>query len=262
MLSSLRTSTTLTIGIVLSFAPVTWAASDTDPLNSNGWQDILDIEFGGASIVYDESMHLVVPDRVEEAFSVPVVMNFVETPFEVTEIALFAENNPFPTIARIFPTRPLNAVGFNIRLEQSTAIRLAAMDSDGVWHIVSREVHVASPGGCSGVGGAGGALALGEIATRQFVRADGDSRLKVRIGHPMHTGLVLDPYGDAIPEYYIEQFSVSDDKGDLATMHLTASIAADPVFMFELPDTQQSIRINAKDTGGEIFEFDDRPSAM
>ena len=78
----------------------------------------------------------------------------------------------------------------------------------------------------------------------------------------MHTGLVLDPYGDAIPEYYINQFSVSDDLGDLAHMQLTASIAADPVFMFELPDTQQSVRVNAADTEGDIFNFEDRPSAM
>lgn len=252
----------LTVGFAVAAAPAGWTASDVDPLGSADWQDILDIEFDGANVVYDESMHLVVPDRVEEAFSVPVVMNFVETPFEVTEIALFAENNPFPTIARIFPQRPINAVGFNIRLEQSTPVRVAAMDTDGVWHVVSREVMVASPGGCSAAGGPGGALALGEIATKQFVRADGDSRLKVRIGHPMHTGLVLDPYGDAIPEYYIDQFSVSDELGDLAHMQLTASIAADPVFMFELPDTQQSVRINAKDTDGDIFEFDDRPSAM
>lgn len=257
-----RFGTALAFSFALCTSTASWAASDADPLDSADWQDILDIEFDGAPIVYDESMHLVVPDRVEEAFSVPVVMNFVETPYEVTEIALFAENNPFPTIARIFPSRTLNAVGFNIRLEMSTPVRVAAMDSDGVWHVVSREVHVASPGGCSGVGGAGGALAFGEIATRQFVRADGDSRLKVRIGHPMHTGLVLDPYGDAIPEYYIEQFSVSDDRGELATMHLTASVAADPTFMFELPDTQQSVRIDARDTGGEIFQFDDRPSSM
>ncbi len=250
------------LGVVLSASSTAWAETEVDPLSSAIWQDILDVEFDGAPVVYDDSMHLVVPDRVEEAFSVPVVMNFVETPYQVTEIALFAENNPFPTIARIYPQRPLNAVGFNIRLEQSTAVRVAAMDNEGVWHIVSREVEVASPGGCSGAGGGGGALALGEIATKQFARADGDSRLKVRIGHPMHTGLVLDPYGDAIPEYYIDRFSVSDDLGDLASMQLTASVAADPVFMFELPDTQQSVRINAVDTEGDVFEFEDRPSAM
>lgn len=262
MIKTPLTGIALAMGALLSISPAVWAGSDTDPLESEGWRDILDVEFDGAQVVYDESLHLVVPDRVEEAFSVPVVMNFVETDYEVVEIALFAEHNPFPTIARIFPNRPINAVGFNIRLEESTPVRVAAMDRDGVWHIVSREVHVASPGGCSGAGGIGGGLGLGEIATRQFVRPDGDSRLKVKIGHPMHTGLVLDPYGDAIPEYYIQQFSVSDDRGELATMQLTASIAADPVFMFELPDTQQSVRINATDTEGDVFEFEDDPSSM
>jgi sulfur-oxidizing protein SoxY len=262
MIKSPLTGIALAMGALMSLSSAVWAGSDTDPLGSEGWQDILEVEFDGAQVVYDDSLYLVVPERVEEAFSVPVVMNFVETNYEIAEIALFAENNPFPTIARIFPQRPINAVGFNIRLEQSTPVRVAAMDSDGVWHVVSREVHVASPGGCSAGGGGNGALALGEIATRQFVRADGDSRLKVKIGHPMHTGLVLDPFGDAIPEFYIQQFSVSDDRGELASMQLTASVAADPVFMFELPDTQQSVRINATDTEGDVFEFEDHPSSM
>ena len=146
------------IGLLCFPATGGWAASEADPIGSAVWQDILDVEFDGATVVYDDSMHLVVPERVEEAFSVPVVMNFVETDYEVVEIALFAEHNPFPTIARIFPNRPINAVGFNIRLEESTPVRVAAMDSDGVWHIVTREVHVASPGGCSGAGGIGGGL--------------------------------------------------------------------------------------------------------
>lgn len=90
---------------------------------------------------------------VEEAFSVPVVMNFADTPFDIAEVALIAENNPFPMVARIYPQRPVTAIGFNIRLEMSTPVRAAVMDGDGVWHVVSEEVLVMTPGGCSAPGG-------------------------------------------------------------------------------------------------------------
>ena len=128
------------------------AASDIDPLESEFWQDVLDLEFDGATVVYDDSLYLVVPERVEEAFSVPVVLNFSDTPFDIAEVALIAENNPFPMIARIYPHRPINAIGFNIRLEMSTPVRAAVMDPDGVWHVVSEEIQVMTPGGCSAVG--------------------------------------------------------------------------------------------------------------
>jgi sulfur-oxidizing protein SoxY len=238
-----------------------WAAGDAAPYDSETWQDVLDLEFEGADVVYDDSLYLVVPEQVEEAFSVPVVMNFTETPFDIAEIALIAENNPFPMVARVYPQRPMNAIGFNIRLEMSTPVRAAVMDRDGVWHVVSEEVRVMTPGGCSAAGG--GMMAdAGGISTRQFVRADGDSRLKVRITHPMHTGLVVDAYGDAIPEHYIKNITIRDDRGDLAKMLLWASVSADPVFMFELPDTQQSVRIDAEDTSGGLFEFEGQPSSM
>ncbi|MDP6953647.1 MAG: quinoprotein dehydrogenase-associated SoxYZ-like carrier [Alphaproteobacteria bacterium] len=251
-----------TVTLLLAIAPAAaQAAASADPLGTETWQDILDLEFDGAEVVYDESFHLMVPETVEEAFSVPVLMNFVEAPFEVAEIALFAENNPFPQVVRIYPHRPLDAVGFNIRLERSTPLRAAAMDPDGVWHIVHREVFVGTPGGCSaGAGGGSGGPRIGDISMRQFVRTDGESRLKVRIAHPMDTGLATNEFtGEAIPAYYIDQVIISDDKGSLARMLLWASIAANPTILLDLPETQQSVHISASDTDGDAFEIDAIP---
>jgi sulfur-oxidizing protein SoxY len=245
-----------------TFAPAGAAGQATDPFDSPVWRDILEMEFDGAEVVYDQSIYLVVPDQVEEAFSVPVVMNFAHTPYTVAEIALFAENNPFPIVARIYPQRGFKAVGFDIRLERSTPVRAAIMDGDGVWHVVQKQVLVMTPGGCSAPDGAAGGAAMGKIAMRQFVRTNGGSRLKVRIGHPMHTGLVVDDAGDAIPAQYIERLSVRDEFGGLASMVLWASVAANPVFMFDLPETQQSVRVTAEDTDGTAFILDGKPSAM
>jgi sulfur-oxidizing protein SoxY len=248
---------TLTFALVL--AP---AVALADPLGTEAWQDILELEFAGADVVYDDSVSLVIPDRVEEAFSVPVVLDFRDTPYDVAEVALFVENNPFPQVARIFPQQPINAIGFNIRLEQSTPVRLAAMDPDGVWHVVHSEVHVGTPGGCQAAPPRS-YMALGEITMRQFVRPDGNSRLKLKIGHPMHTGLVInEATGNVVPAHYIDRMSVGGHSGEVAKMLLWASIAADPAFMFDLPQKLQTVRVSAADTEGDDFAIAAQPTTI
>lgn len=233
-----------------------------NPLATEAWQDILDLEFDGAEVVYNDSVSLVLPDRVEEAFSVPVVIDLRNAPFEVAEVALFVENNPFPQVARIYPQQEIYAIGFNIRLEQTTPVRVAAMDQDGTWHVAHREVVVGTPGGCQAAPPRS-YLSTGEVTMRQFVRPDGLSRLKLKIGHPMHTGLAENPAtGDVIPAHYIDQMSVGGHEGDLATMTLWASVASDPAFVFDLPEKQRTIRVNAADTNGEDFAVDAQPTTI
>lgn len=244
----------------LAVAAVSWSAA-AEPPETEAWQDILDLEFEGAEVVHDESFQLVVPDRVEEAFSVPVVVGFSDTPFAVTEIALFAENNPFPQVVRAWPRRPLQAMGLNIRLERSTPVRAAARDEAGVWHVVRRDVDVATPGGCSA--GAVGGLPVGDIAMRQFVRPNGVSRLKVRIGHPMHTGLATDEAtGAVIPARHLDRVVIDGDSGALAELRLWASVAGDPTLMFDFPETQRSVRVSATDTDEALFSLAARPSTI
>lgn len=247
---------------LLAAGPFSAALADgADPLASETWADIVDLEFDGEPMVYDDSFYLVVPERVEEAFSVPVAISFADTPYEIAEVALFAENNPFASVLRMVPHRPVEGIGLNIRLERSTPVRAAARDTDGVWHVAHRLVDVASPGGCSAApGGLGGQV--GEIALRQFVRTEGDSRLKLKIDHPMHTGLASAPDGSTIPAYYIERLAIADDGGPLADLALWASVAADPVFYFDLPESRQSVRVSAADTAGGIFEIAGRPARM
>ena len=248
--------------LIAAFAVACAAPAAADPLASEAWADIVALEFEGETMVHDESFHLVVPERVEEAFSVPVTLGFADAPYAVTEVALFAENNPFAGVMRMVPRRPIRGIGLNIRLERTTPVRAAARDADGVWHVVHRVVEVANPGGCSAPsrGGVGGQV--GEISMRQFVRTDGDSRIKLKIAHPMHTGLASTADGEVVPAYYIERITVADDGGTLAELALQASVAADPVFHFDLPDSRQSLRISAEDTSGALFELAGRPGRM
>ena len=239
-------------------------AAAAEPPATEAWRDVLDLEFAGAEVVYDDSIHLVAPERVEEAFSVPVVIGLSETPYIVREVALFAENNPFPQVMRAIPNTPLHAIGLDIRLERSTPLRAAARDEAGVWHVASREVQVANPGGCSA--GGGGGMPVGEIAMRQFVRPNGVSRLKLRIGHPMHTGLAVDAATEeVVPAHYIDRVAVAGATGAagaLVELRLWASVSADPTLMLDLPEMQRSVRVEAADTEAAIFALAARPPTI
>lgn len=229
------------------------AESERDPLGSAVWADLVDTELAGESVVYDNSLFLAIPERVEEPHNVPVLVKLTKALGPVTEIALFAENNPIQTALRIYPHRAMQSVGFNIRLEQSTPVRAAVRDANGVWHVASRRVFVAVPGGCSEVS-PGVVTDIGEIALKQFDRAGGASRLKVKINHPMHTGLASDEDGETIPAYYVERVTIEDTQGPIADLVTFAALSSDPVFILDMPERQQSIRVSATDSDGLDFE--------
>ena len=229
-------------------------AGEADPLGSPVWADMVETELGGGPVVYDDTVRLSMPDWVEEAHSVPLAVKLRGGGAGIAEIAVFAENNPIRTAVRIYPHRPLHAVGMNVRLEQSTPVRAAALDTDGVWHVATTEVTVKSAGGCSTLPGDMLAGALGDIALKRFDRAGGASRLKVRITHPMHTGFATDDSGEIVAAYHIERVAIEDERGELAEMETWAALSHDPVFHFDLPGTQEVVRVTARDSAGLAFE--------
>ena len=243
---------------VLVFAALAaaWSAAgaaERDPLDSPIWADIVETELAGAPTVYDDAVRIAMPDWVEEPHSVPLVVKLRGGGAEFDEIAVFAEDNPIRAAARIFPYRPLEAVGMNIRLERSTAVRAAARDRDGVWHVAHAEVTVNSPGGCSTLPD-DAASALGDIALKRFDRAGGASRLRMRISHPMHTGFAADDEGEIIAAYHVERVEVEDERGALAEIAAWAALSHDPMFQFDLAERPENVRVTARDTAGLVFE--------
>ncbi len=237
------------------------AADTVDPLGSELWGDLKQAYLGDAPVIYDDAISLIMPLRVEDAHSVPVVVKISQDLGQIAELTVIAENNPIQTTAQIYPHRAMHAVGMNIRLEQSTPVRAAALDADGVWHVSSLAVTVMSAGGCSTPGGAVAGSELGQITMKQYDRAGGASRLKVKINHPMDTGFAPDDSGELVPAYYIEKMTVEDEAGPVADLITWAALASDPSFFFDLPEAQQSVRVQASDTRGLAFEaLDPAPS--
>ena len=254
----------LTAIAVLAISAGNAQAGNRDPLSSLAWEDLRAEYLGDAPVVYDYMVRLIMPKTVDDAFSVPLVIKISDLIDPVVEVVVIAENNPIQAAVRIFPHRPMRAVGMNIRLEQSTPVRAAALDSNGVWHVASVRVKVNNPGGCSApaaVVAGGDAHPVGEIAMKRFKRADRQSRLKIGITHPMDTGFAPDADGEIVPAYYVDAMTIADEAGPIAELVTWAALASNPSFFFDLPDSQQSVRVTASDTKGLAFEgLDPAPS--
>ncbi len=239
------------------------AAASDDPLDSALWPEIFAMAFGESehvAVVFDDAMRLMMPEVVEDAHQVPVMVKIPSDLGTVREFVLLAENNPIQMVTRAFPHRPIEAIGMNIRLEMSTPVRAAALTGDGVWHVSSVAVTVMAPGGCSiALPGAGDEV--GEVALKTFDRVGGAGRAKVRILHPMHTGFATNDAGSLIPAFYVDRLEIADDDGPIVDMITWAAMASDPTIILDLPARRQSLRITASDSEGGLFEaYENAPS--
>jgi len=239
------------------------AAEGTDPLASDLWPDIRAAHLGDGPVVFGSSLRVMMPERVETAHSVPMVVKFVGDELaEVEEFVIIAENNPIQGVVRMQPYRRIESVGMDIRLERSSPVRAAARTPDGVWHVGSAFVTVMTQGGCSTPNPDGAAAEIGEIALKTFERLGGAARLKIRINHPMETGFASHDDGTPIPAYYIERLQVTDSAGPVALMETSAAMASDPTIILDLPEARQSVRIDARDSKGLLFEYHSEPPSM
>ena len=237
--------------------PPAGADSPADPLATPAWDDVRDEFFGADPLVFDDTVKLTMPTDVENGFDVPLAVQLSPALGDAVELTVIAENNPIRHVARLIPHRPLQAVGLKIRLETSGAVRAAALDRDGVWHVGSAWVEVLTPGGCSSptpLDGDGPSSRIGEIAVRTFDREDGASRLKFRIVHPMDTGFATTAAGETIPAWFVETIEISDERGTVLELITRAAMAPDPIFTVDLPELRPNLHIGARDSEGLEFE--------
>lgn len=245
------------IGVIFGLTQAAAADTSVDPYDSPLWQTMHQDFLYGDEAVFDDLVTVVMPVDIENSTDVPVAIQFSPDLGEVEEVALIAENNPIPLVARMYPHRQINMFGIKIRLEMSTPVRAAARTADGVWHVGSEWANVLTPGGCSApieFSVAGMGARVGEISFRTFEREDGTDRLKMRIIHPMETGFAFTPEGDEIPAYYVERIELADDDGPIADLVTNAAVAPDPIFTIDTAGLNQSLHINARDSEGLEFE--------
>ena len=214
------------------------AASPDDPLKSANWEVLKKTYLPGQRIVFDSHVKVSAPKVAEDSMNVPVGVS-VEGLSDVEEVLVLADHNPIVKVLQFYPYAVKPALSFRFKLQQASPVRALARTKDGVWHAGGVWIDAAG-GGCTApsVGRAGGAWAetLNQVQSRVWKREDGE-RLRLRIMHPMDTGLA-----PGIPAFYIERLSLSDSSGkELMRMLTFEPVSENPVLSFDLRAGKRSV---------------------
>lgn len=221
-----------------------------DPLNSPSWQYMRQRFLGKDPMVFDARVQVQMPSAAEDQMQVPV---HVSAPglTDVVDVLVFADLNPLPKILRYQPTSAAPDIGFRFKVEQSTPVRAAMRTRDGVWHVGGAWLR-ASGGGCTAPSvGTGQGLwqdRLGEISARLWPQQPGLERLRLRMIHPMDTGLAA-----GIPVFHIDRIDMRASDGRLlASLQTYEPVSENPVISVDLQHSGP-VRIDAHDIQGNRF---------
>lgn len=235
------------------------AASDNpdlppDPLNSVMWQNMAQRFFPG-EVVIDQRVIVTAPHDAEDQMQVPIQVDATQLD-DVVEIVAVADLNPIPHVLTLRPLRAQSFIGFRIKLEQASPVRVGVKTSDGVWHVNGAYVNAAG-GGCTAPALAHGLenwyQTLGE--TRAITRRETHdlSRLSLRMKHPMDTGLA-----PGIPVFYMSQLEVTSQDGvELASIEMFEPISENPTLTLKplVNDDVTELLVYARDTEANEFNF-------
>lgn len=227
------------------------AQAADDPLRSPLWNGMRQRMLGSDPVVFDARVRVAMPPNAEDPLAVPVEVRF-DGLADVERVRVFADLNPIPQVLDYWPGNTGGALAFRIKVEQSTPVRAAVRTRDGTWHVGGAWV-VATGGGCTmpsqGSGNAAWQERLGELSARLWPRPDGASRLRLRVVHPMDTGLA-----GGIPVFHVDRLALRDAAGaELVRLQLHEPVAENPVLSVDLR-YRGSVRIEGRDTQGNRIE--------
>lgn len=222
-----------------------------DPLRSPVWAFMAKRYLGDSPVVIDERVRVVMPASAEDPLAVPVEIS-ADGLDGVEQVLVYADLNPLPKILEYFPKRAKPNLQFRFKVEQSTPVRAAMKTRDGVWHLGGAWLSAAG-GGCTAPSmGTGGGLwhdQLGEVSGRIWPQKNGAERLRIRVIHPMDTGLA-----PGIPVFHIETLTLRDAKGvELAVLKPYEPVSENPMLSFDL-QSQGSIVVSGRDIQGNLIK--------
>jgi sulfur-oxidizing protein SoxY len=225
-----------------------------DPLKSPMWQTLATRYFEGAKVVFDDRIKVTVPSITENQAQVPVTADARALP-AVSKLIVFADLNPIQHVLTLTPRGAAPYVSFRMKVEQATPVRAAALDADGVWHVGGIYLDAAG-GGCSAPAmarkDADWSETRGQAQGKLWREPDGMARARIRVRHPMDTGLAK----DNTPAYFIEHVEVRGSAGEpLATLEMFEPVSEDPTLtlMLRLAPADSSIDIDSRDNNGGAY---------
>ncbi len=226
-----------------------------DPLNSVMWKNMAERFFPGEHVVIDQRVIVDIPIEVEDQMQLPVTVDATELS-DVVEIIALADLNPIPHILTVRPLKAQPFIGFRVKVEQSTPIRVGVLTSDGVWHVNGVNVNAAG-GGCTAPANAHSNSqwykTLGQARAITKRETADSARLAMRLRHPMDTGLA-----PGIPVFYMNQLQVRSATGEaLADVELFEPVSENPTLTLKplVEDGESELLVYARDTEGNEFEY-------
>ena len=233
-------------GVSMATAP----ALPKDPLDSPMWETVANTYLKGAPVAFSEDVRIGLPPVTEDQTQVPIMIDASKVG-AVDEVVVIADLSPFPLTLKVSAQQAPVVFAFRVRIEQGTAIRAAAR-KNGQWLVGARYLDAAG-GGCSAPPNVEARIAWDDIGQMRakLWREDGDQmRLRVRVMHPMDTGLHKEP------AFFIQSLAIdAADGGPLAKLEVHEPIAANPVFTVQFADPKRGdhVALVARDNDGGIF---------
>lgn len=233
----------VTAGTIAAAAPDPF---EGDPFKSFQWAGMKKEFIPGAKVVFDARVTVAGPQYADDPMNVPISIA-VDGLKDVEKIMVLVDRNPIRKVLEYFPVDVLPRIAFRFKLEQASPVRVLAKTKDGVWHVGGTWVESAG-GGCTVAGATRSdgswSQTLGLVSGKVFT-SEGEtplqskaagassnsdlSRLKLRIMHPMDTGLV-----GGIPAFYLNKLQVADAQGRvLLRVNLFEPVSENPVFSFD-----------------------------
>jgi sulfur-oxidizing protein SoxY len=229
-----------------------------DPLGSMQYPSLREQTIGKAQAKFSDAVIVKGPPFADDAMNVPLMVDargLDKVGGGVARIKVSVDRNPVRQVLDFEPMRALPMLAFRVRLEQASPVRAFVQTKDGQWHVGSTWVQAAG-GGCTvpGVTRADGSWSktLGQVQARFFNNLlEGSRRLRLRVMHPMDTGLVA-----GIPAFYIEDLQLVDSVGQAWwRIALHEPVSENPLITFELPtQSPKAFRLVGRDNNGNRID--------
>ena len=229
-----------------------------DPLGSMQWPTLRKQYLGDAPMQFSDAVQVRGPAFADDAMNVPLLINaraLDNVGGGVAHIQVVVDRNPVRDVLTFTPHKALPMLAFRIRMEQASPVRAMVQTRDGHWHVGSTWVK-ASGGGCTvpGITRADGSWVknLNQVQTKFFYNpVDGSRRLRLRVMHPMDTGLVA-----GIPAFHIEELRMVDAVGEVWwSLALHEPVSENPLITLELPSQGgQGFRLLGRDNNGNRID--------
>lgn len=229
-----------------------------DPLGSMQYPSLREQTIGKATARFTDQVSIKGPAFADDAMNVPLLVDargLSGVGGGVQRIRVSVDRNPVRQVLDFEPVRSLPMLAFRIRMEQASPVRAFVQTRDGQWHVGSTWVQAAG-GGCTvpGITRADGSWSktLGQVQARFFNNViEGSRRLRLRVMHPMDTGLVA-----GVPAFYIEDLQLLDDTGQAWwRIALREPVSENPIITFELPpQSPAGFRLVGRDNNGNRID--------